>query len=320
MSQNFSSRQIFAGYVNLTRMRISLMVMLSCAIGYVLAYRGNFGWSCFCFTLLGTFLLSAGSCTLNCYIERDKDALMPRTQSRPIPSGLISPTNALIFGLIQAGLGALALYTQANDTAGFWGLVAFVVYVAIYTPAKRMTWLNTSIGAVPGALPPVIGWAAAAGHVDAGGWILFTMLFLWQHTHFFPIAYLYKNDYASAGFKMLPVLERNGKLTFALTALTAVALLPVSLMLYGEAGAGVFYAWGTALFTLVLIYAAFHLQINPSRIAARNVLLLSLLYLPLIFATVMIDRFTASPKVEIANRVSTCGMSGMGGMKGDVCH
>ena len=161
------------------------MVMVSCAIGYVLAYRGDFDWPCFCFTLLGTFLLSAGSCTVNCYIERDKDALMPRTKNRPIPSGVISPAAALRFGLAQVSLGALALYTQANATAGFWGVAAFVIYVAVYTPAKRLTWLNTSIGALPGAIPPVIGWAAARGSVDAGGWILFAMLFLWQHTHFF---------------------------------------------------------------------------------------------------------------------------------------
>ena len=290
MSKPQRAANIISAFVDLMRMRILVMVMVSCALGYVLSYQENFHLARFVWTLIGTGLLSGGSCALNCYLERDFDALMPRTSARPLPAGTISPAQALVFGVSLLIAGSVILFTQANILSVVIGLAAPLVYLALYTPAKRLTWLNTSIGAIPGALPPLIGWASARDEVTAGGWILFAMMFLWQHTHFFPIAWLYKDDYEKGGFKMLPVLESDGKKTFLLTVLSAVALLPVSMMLCGLGLTGPAYCVGAAFCALILIAAGCKLVQQPSRKAARNVLLLSLLYLPVILVAVVLDR------------------------------
>lgn len=291
MSQNQQPANLLSAFVNLARMRIVIMVLVACAIGFILSYRGPFLFARFLCTLIGTGLLSGGACTLNCYIEREADALMPRTCNRPIPAGTITPVTALVFGLALVGLGSVLLFTQINFLSGVLGLAAVFIYLAIYTPAKRLTWMNTSIGALPGAIPPLIGWASARGQLDAGGWILFSMLFLWQHTHFFPIAWLYRDDYKLGGFRMLPVLELDGEKTFRLTVLTAVVLLPVSMLLYGLGLTGYAYCFGATLFGALLIAAGLRLSRQPTRAAARHVLFLSLFYLPVIFAAVILDRY-----------------------------
>jgi protoheme IX farnesyltransferase len=291
MSNERPALKVISAFVNLTRMRIVVMELVACSIGFILAYRGYFSLPLFLWTLIGTALVTGGSCALNCYLERELDALMPRTCRRPIPAGVIAPISALRFGVILVCSGCFLLFAKVNLLAGLLGLAIAFVYLAIYTPAKRLTWLNTSIGALPGAIPVLIGWVAAAGQIDPGGWILFTMLFVWQHTHFFPIAWLYRDDYQKAGFRMLPVLESNGKKTFALTALSAVALLPISMLLYGSDFTGRAYCVGSTLAGVLLIAAGFRLSQRPSRAAARNVLLLSLLYLPVILAAIVVDRY-----------------------------
>jgi protoheme IX farnesyltransferase len=291
MSKKQQTAQVFLAFVNLARLRIVVMELVACSIGYILADRGQFLWPLFLWTLLGTGLLSGGACALNCYLEREQDALMPRTCKRPIPAGIISPATGLGYGLALVLTGALILFGKVNMLSGLLGLAAAVIYLAIYTPAKRLTWMNTSIGALPGAIPPLIGWASARGQIDAGGWILFAMLFIWQHTHFFPIAWLYRDDYQKGGFKMLPVLEVTGEKTFRLTVLTALALLPVSMLLCLSASTGTAYCIGAALSTGLLIAASFRLSQKPSRAAARAVLLLSLVYLPVILGAVVLDRY-----------------------------
>lgn len=291
MNDKQSALNVFSAYINLIRVRIVCMVMVSCAIGFVLAYRGEFLLARFLWTLLGTALLSGGSCTLNCYQERKLDALMPRTCHRPIPSGVIAPLSALIFGVSLVLAGAALLFTQCNFLACLLGLTAVVIYLGIYTPAKRLTWLNTSIGSIPGAIPPLIGWASASGTIDAGGWILFAMLFVWQHVHFFPIAWLYRDDYRKAGFQMLPVLEANGEKTFRFTLLAAIALLPISLLLHRSHLTGMAYLIGSVSLGILFIAAALHLSRRQTRAAARTVLIISLFYLPMILGTVMLDRY-----------------------------
>ena len=293
MNNNQPSANLFLAFMNLTRLRIAGMELIACSIGFILSYTGHFPLLRFFWTLIGTGLLSGGACALNCYIERDLDALMPRTCRRPIPAGVISPTYALIFGLSLVLSGCFLLIWQVNMLSGMLGLTAAFVYLAIYTPSKRVTWLNTSIGAVPGAIPPLIGWASATGQIDPGGWCLFTMLFLWQHTHFFPIAWLYRDDYQKAGFRMLPVLEIKGEKTFLLTIVAAVALLPISMLLSGMglAGSGSAYCFGSALLCVLLIAAGFRLSQLRSRPAAHAVLFLSLFYLPVILAAVILDRY-----------------------------
>jgi len=291
MSNNQAASNVFFAYLDLARVRIAVMMMVACAIGFILSYHGDFNFIHFFFTLIATGLVTSGACTLNCYVEREADALMPRTCRRPIPAGVISPLRALAFGAVLVLIGCALLFWQANNLCGYLGVALVFIYLAIYTPAKRLTWLNTSIGALPGAIPPLIGWASARGQIDAPGWILFAMLFVWQHTHFFPIAWLYKDDYQKAGFRMLPVLESNGKKTFLVTLLSAIALLPISMLLYGTAFAGFAYGIGSTLGAVVLIAAGFRLSQHPSRAAAHAVLVLSLFYLPIILGAVVLDRY-----------------------------
>jgi protoheme IX farnesyltransferase len=290
MNKHQSIANVFFAFLDLPRLRIVSMVLIACAIGYVLSFRGEFLWLRFLWTLIGTAVVSGGA-SLNCYIEREEDALMPRTSGRPIPAGIISPTVALGYGIGLVVSGSFILFTQVNMLCGFLGLTAVFIYLIIYTPAKRLTWMNTSIGALPGAIPPLIGWAAARGQIDAGGWVLFAMLFLWQHTHFFPIAWLYKDDYQKGGFQMLPVLESRGEKTFLLTIFSAIILLPVSVLLYSLGLAGLYYCVVAIMLSLILIIAGLRLFQQPSRQAARRVLFLSLCYLPIIFVTIILERY-----------------------------
>lgn len=280
-----------AAFLDLARVRIAVMVVISCAVGFVLAYKGTFDIMRFVCASIGTGLLSSGSCAINCYIERDLDAIMPRTAGRPIPAGVVSPQLALSFGIFLIVAGAIFLL-NVNVLSTILGLAAMAIYLWLYTPAKRWTWLNTSIGAVPGAIPPLIGWAAASGTISPGAWILFAMSFIWQHTHFLPIAWLFRDDYRAAGFKMLPALEISGEKTFVLTIVTSILLLPLSAMLYwtGNPFAGPAYYLASFVGAAALIFSAARWRENRSRQGARTVLVLSLLYLPALLVAVVFDR------------------------------
>jgi heme o synthase len=293
VTKNEKTVGILLGLLNLVKIRIVVMVMVASSIAFILSYTGQFlPWRLF-WTLTGTALVTGGACTLNCYIEREPDAIMPRTRNRPIPRGVISPVSALVFGLTLAAIGSYLLFTKINMLSGLLGLAIIFTYLAVYTPSKRLTWMNTPIGAISGAIPVMIGWASAKGEIGLGGWILFAMLFLWQHIHFFPIAWMYKDDYAKAGFRMLPVLEANGKKTFGLTVLAAVALLPISILLNGFGLTGSIYFIGVSLLGILFIVASLRLFWNPSHKAARQLLYLSLCYLPVILTAVILDRYGA---------------------------
>jgi len=284
-------QEMSTALLDLARTRIAVMVVISCAVGFVLADKARFDWVHFACASIGTGLLSCGSCAINCFIERDLDAMMPRTAQRPIPAGVITPRAALLFGVLLIGSGA-AMLQAVNTLCTCLGLSAAVIYLGMYTPAKRWTWLNTSIGAVPGAIPPLIGWAAASSTIGLGGWILFAMLFIWQHTHFLPIAWLYRDDYRAAGFKMLPALENSGEKTFWLTVVTAIVLLPLSATLYWSNSplAGPAYSLASVLGGVALIASSIKWFRNRSRAGARMVLLVSLLYLPALLVAVIVDR------------------------------
>ena len=290
MSSSKPATSAVHAFLDLARTRIVVMEMVACSIAFILAYHDSFPLVRFVWTLLVTGLVTAGACALNCYIERDYDALMERTCQRPLPAGIISPAQALVFGVSLVALGSVLAFVQIGTLCGTLCLALVFLYLAIYTPAKRLTWLNTSIGAVPGAVPPLIGWAAARGEIDLGGWIFFALLFVWQHTHFFPIAWLYKDDYARAGFRMLPLLDNNGKKTFLLTVLSAIGLLPISFFLYREDFTGLYCFTASTLGAIILIAAGVRLFRNPSRASALAVLALSLFYLPVILAAVILDR------------------------------
>ncbi len=285
-------RSTFAAYLELTKPRIGMMVIITAALGYylsTLAAHEFHGWMHFVITMLGIGLSGSGASVLNQYLERDIDARMDRTRNRPLPSGQISPGAALYFGVALALGGCLLLAWQINLLAAFLTLQSAFLYVLVYTPMKRLTWWNTSVGAVPGALPPLIGWAAASGSLGLGGWILFAVLYIWQHPHFFAIAWMYREDYARGGLKMLPVVQPDGKNMFAQVILFSVILIPVSLMPWLAALAGWTYFTIAMLLGLMMLGTGIVFAARQDKRAARRVLHASLLYLPGLLIAVIID-------------------------------
>ena len=200
-------------YLELSKPRILSLVLVSTVIGFVMGSDSSISWIQLGWTLFGTGLTAAGAGALNHYFERNYDTLMERTKNRPIPAGILSPAETLLFGTVLVLIGSAILVVMINPLTGFLSILTAFLYNLVYTPLKRMTWLNTSIGSIPGALPPLGGWAAATGSLDSGAWILFAILYLWQHPHFYAIAWMCREDYSKAGFRMLPVLEPDGKRT-----------------------------------------------------------------------------------------------------------
>jgi len=289
-SEVSTNRERVSAYVCLTKPRIVTMVLVMSASGFFLGAQGLEPLSTFLIMLVGTALSSGGAAVLNNYLERDCDSKMDRTKKRPLPQGTITPSEALSFGLLLVLLGVGLLAWQVNLLTGFLSLLTVFLYVLVYTPLKRITWLNTVIGAVPGALPPVGGWAAATGHLDAGAWILFLILFIWQHPHFYAIAWMYKEDYSRGGFKMLPVVDPEGSSTFRQVIIFSLLLIPASLLPMANGMAGAFYGWGIFALGLGLLAIGVHLSRTRSVKDARLLLKASVIYLPLFFILILGDR------------------------------
>tara|TARA_B100000678_G_C18211740_1_gene503662 strand:- start:1504 stop:2331 length:828 start_codon:yes stop_codon:yes gene_type:complete len=269
---------------------ILIMVLITTILGFYLGSDGNIVWINLIWMLTGTTFSAGGASVLNQYLERDQDKIMNRTCDRPIPLGIISPYNALVFGIITVIIGTSILVVKINLLTGFLSLLTVFMYVLVYTPMKRVTWLNTSIGSVPGALPPIGGWAAATNSIDSGAWILFGILYLWQHPHFFAIAWMCKNDYEKAGFKMLPVIEPDGKRTvrqilWHLSLLFPISLLPVLIGMNGY-----IYLYGSLIITLYYFLSAFPMLKNKSHKNASQILKASVLYLPALLVIIIIDK------------------------------
>src|SRR5215831_15323479 len=216
-------------YLELTKPRILVMVLVTTTLGFLFSNPNRGSLGTLLLTLLGVAGATGGAAVLNNYLERDFDAKMARTRKRALPAGLIEPHRALAFGVGLVLFGVLLLVWAANLLTGFLVLLAAFLYVLVYTPLKRITWWNTTFGAIPGAIPPMAGWAAASGHVGPGAWALFAILFAWQPPHFFAIAWMFRDDYRAAGFKMLPVIEPNGMRTVRLAIGFSLVLLSVSL-------------------------------------------------------------------------------------------
>jgi len=269
--------------------RILVMVLVTTVLGFFLGGRGIVSYPLLLATLFGTALSCGGAGVLNQYLERDADLLMKRTKRRPIPSGQVSPANALVFGISLVLSGTVFLVAQVNLLTGFLALLTAFLYVLVYTPLKRTTWLNTVIGAVPGALPPLGGWAAATGGIELGGWILFLILFLWQHPHFYAIAWMYKEDYERGGFKMLPVVEPDGKSTFRQIVFFSLLLLPVSVTPSLIGMSGVLYFVGSLVAGLALLKVGLTLAKSHSVGDARKLLRASIVYLPFLLALIVFD-------------------------------
>src|SRR4029077_7178410 len=258
-------------------------------LGFLLAGTSRDSVALLFFTLLGVGSATGGAAVLNNYLERDFDAKMVRTRSRALPAGLIEPLRALTFGVSLVLSGVLFLAVSANLLAGFLVLLAAFLYVLVYTPLKRITWWNTTFGAIPGAIPPMAGWAAATGHVGAGAWALFAILFAWQHPHFFAIAWMFREDYRAAGFKMLPIIEPSGRKTVRLTLGFSIVLLGVSLIPTFIGMAGWLYFCGTFVIGLLMLIGALGFARDRSVPNARRLLKSSIFYLPLLLLFIVLD-------------------------------
>lgn len=280
-------------FVELTKPRITQLVVLTAAAGFVLAARQGLDSVLLANTLLGTALVAAGTNALNQVWERDLDALMARTRRRPLPAGRLSLVAALTFGAAIAVGGIVYLRLTVGAVTAVLATLTLVSYVFIYTPLKRRTPLNTLIGAVPGALPIVGGWTAAGGSIDSAALALFGIVFLWQLPHFLALAWLYREDYARAGFHMLGARDPDGRGTGRHAAVFASVLLPVSLMPTALGVTGSVYFWGAAVLGLGLIAASAALATGRSRTWARRLFATSVAYLPLLLVFMAVDRIAA---------------------------
>ncbi|MDE2223554.1 MAG: heme o synthase [Candidatus Omnitrophica bacterium] len=280
---------LYKAYLSLTKPGIMIMVLVTTALGFYFADRGIPDPALLMWTLLGSALTCGGASALNQYMERDVDALMKRTKNRPIPRGVILPENAFSFGITLILTGLLVFCCKVNLLTAFLSLLTCFLYVLIYTPMKRLTWLNTSFGAIPGAIPPLGGWAAAANHLDPGAWALFLIMFTWQHPHFYSIAWLLKDDYKKAGFKMLPVVHPDAKFTLAQITAFSFLLTGFSLMPSMMGMSGHIYFWGALALGLVVLYTAFLFQNSQSNADARKILGASIMYLPMLLILILAD-------------------------------
>lgn len=278
-----------ADFAELAKPRITSLVLVTAAVGFAVGGQGSIDWLAFFVFMAGTAFLCGGASTLNQYLERDADALMERTRRRPIPGGRIRPEEALVFGLALSAAG-LAVLAFVNPLTLALGAASLVSYVLAYTPLKRVTSLCTVVGAVPGALPPLMGWAASRGSLGAAGWGLFAILFLWQLPHFLAIGWLYRDDYARGGFPMLAVTDRDGASTGRQAVLYATALLPVTLAAGLLASAGAGYLWGGLVLGLGFLACAAAFAWKRTVGSARRLFLASVLYLPLLLGLMVFDR------------------------------
>jgi len=283
-------------YIALTKPRITWLILMSTGVGYFFGGQkgslGSTGWHLVTLihTIIGTGLIASGTAALNQWYEREADAKMRRTQARPLPAGRLDAWNALMFAIAISAAGFGELWFGANPLAATLGLITLLTYLFVYTPLKQRSPHSTTIGAIPGAMPPLIGFAAANGTLTWHAWVLFAILFLWQFPHFYAIAWMYKDDYARAGIRMLPVVEPDGKSTAGRILLYSIALIPISLMPKFFAMAGNVYLYGAIALGLAFLYYGLRIRWDRTRQQARRVLLASVVYLPVLFSLMLFDR------------------------------
>lgn len=282
-------RTRISAFFELTKPRIAFMLVLTSAAGFYLGAAGSFDPVLFVNSMVAITLLAFGVATLNQYLERAIDALMERTARRPLPTGKVSALEALVFGGLLC-IGAEAyLFFAVNPLTAFLGLIVIVGYVFLYTPLKTRTTVSTAIGAIPGAMPPLMGWTSAANEITLGAWILFVLLYVWQFPHFLAIAWLYREQYEKAGIKMLPVVEKAGKITAQQIVLFTVIMLPVSVGPFFIGLSGWIFLAGASLLGAWFLVASIRMARDRDSKRARQLLLTSVLYLPLVFALMVLN-------------------------------
>ncbi len=280
-------------FAELVKLRLTLLVLLTTAVGFYMNPQGQGGLAILVHALIGTALVASGAQALNQFLEMEYDARMTRTAGRPLPSGRLKPELALLYGGAASVIGLVYLALRVNLITSVLGALTLVSYVLVYTPLKRVTPLNTSIGAVPGALPPLMGWTAAGGdltHISLQGWSLVAILYFWQLPHFLAIAWLYRDDYAQAGFAMLPLGDDTGARTSHHALCFTLGLLPVSLAPTVLGLTGAIYAAGALVLGLAFLACAFAFMRQRTHAAARRLFHASLIYLPLLLGLMIFDR------------------------------
>jgi protoheme IX farnesyltransferase len=265
-------------------------VLMTTAAGFYMGARGPIAWLHMAHVVFGTMLIAGGTAALNHYIERDSDGSMRRTASRPLPSGLLQPREALLFGVVLAVAGAVDLYFVAGMLAAGLGVATCLSYLLAYTPLKKRTVWATFVGAFPGAIPPMIGWVAATGSLDRGAWLLFAILFLWQFPHFHAIAWMYREDYARARILMLPVVDREGTRTFRQIILYAAGLVGVSLLPVLLGLAGIVYFFGALVSCTALVQVCLWAASNKTNTRAKWLMHATVLHIPLLLGLMIYDK------------------------------
>ena len=290
VSQPWAVSEVLGGYYELAKPSIVWLVLMSAVMGGYLAVDGAFEVARAWHALLATALLAAGTGALNQWWERDIDASMRRTVSRPIPSGRVQPRSGLLFGSGLTVAGLVYLFFGVSALCFALGAATVVLYNFVYTPLKTRTWWSTTVGALPGAVPPLLGWAALRDSAGIEAWVLFSILFLWQFPHFYAIAWMYREDYERAGILMLPVVDPTGRSTVRQILLTAALLIPVST---APAWLGMVASWYVVPSVLLgLSYFAFGLRLasGQQRTHAKDLLKASVLYLPLLYLFLLIAK------------------------------
>jgi heme o synthase len=279
-----------SAYVVLTKPDVTFLVVITTVAGFYLGSSGPLNWTLLLSTLCATTLVAAGTAALNQYIERDMDSLMRRTAQRPLPVGIFRPVEVLRFGVALILVGTLWLALAVNALAAFLGLATSVIYLGVYTPLKTRTTLATAIGALPGALPPLIGWAAARGSLSLGGWILFAILFFWQFPHFLAIAWMYREDYARAGIRMLPTVDPQGDATFRQIVATSAVLVPVSLLPAVIGMAGIRYFFGALVLGMLLLQVSLWAARHRTNVRAKWLMHATVAHIPVLLAWMILDK------------------------------
>ena len=285
-----AAREKLAAFVELTKPRITFLIVLTSAAGFSLGSKGAFDYLALFNALFGIALLSSGIATLNQYMERDLDGRMRRTLSRPLPSGKLGAGAALAFGLALTAFAEVYLAVFVNLLTAAFGLTVIVGYLLLYTPLKTRSSLSTVVGAFPGAMPPLMGWTAATGAAGVEAWALFAILFAWQFPHFLAIAWMYKEDYARAGIRMLPVVEPDCRITARQIVIWSLLLVPVSLFPTVLGTTGPVYFYGAFVLGILFLGTSIHAALAHTRQGARRLLLASVLYLPVLFGLMVFNK------------------------------
>jgi len=288
-SKQLSVGEKLAAYYELTKPRIAFLLVLTSAAGFYLGSNGGFDAVRFANAMISIALLAFGVSTLNQYLERHIDPLMERTAKRPLPTQRLAPIEALIFGILLCVAAEVYLFVAINTLTGVLGLIVIVGYVLLYTPLKTRTSASTAIGAIPGAMPPLMGWTAAANDITLGAWAMFVTQFLWQFPHFLAIAWMYRDQYAKAGILMLPVVEPSGRITGRQIVLFTLMLVPVSFAPFFLGFAGIIYLIAASILGSVFLWSSISAARSKTNESARRLLYASVIYLPLLFLILVLD-------------------------------